>query len=236
MRKIILKKTLENFVVYKVSLYLCPKFRINGFMKEIIFKKALELFTKHGFKSITMDDIAKELGISKKTIYQHFASKNKLVEESVVYVYDSAMTRLLYIQENCATPIHEHFEMKNCIAEMFGFNIQTATIFQFKKYYPKIAEKLRNKRQDDFEITIVRNLKKGVELGFYRKEIDIDFVGHLLFTSSSALFNDEGFINSMSTHSFEELNTKIAEYHLRSIVSPKGLKILETLLNTHKLA
>ena len=236
MRKIILKKTLETFVVFKVSVYLCLEFSNQEFMKETIFKKTLELFTKHGFKAITMDDIAKELGISKKTIYQHFSSKNKLVEESVLYVYDTAMERLLLLQEKAATPIHEHFEMKNCIPDMFGLNIQAATIFQFHKYYPKIAEKIKRKRENDFEITILRNINKGVELGYYRKEIDIEFVGQMLFVNSTSLFNDEHFVNAVNSKSFDELETKIAEYHLRSIVTPKGLEILETLLKTHNYA
>ncbi len=200
-------------------------------MKETILKKALELFTKHGFKSITMDDIANELGISKKTIYQHFSSKNELVKNAVDFVYDSAMEKLKSVQGNCLTPIHEHFEMKNCVADLFGFNIQAATIYQFHKYYPKLAERIRQRRHNDYEFTILRNLKEGVEKGYYRKEIDIDFVGQVFFASSTAFFHDEEFVNMQSTQSIEELDLKFAEYHLRSIVTPKGLEILEQLLN-----
>ena len=81
-----------------------------------------------------MDDIANELGISKKTIYQHFSSKNELVIETVDFVFDTAINRLKDIQGKSETPIHEHFVMKNTVADLFGFNIQASTIYQFNKY------------------------------------------------------------------------------------------------------
>nr|WP_298004066.1 TetR/AcrR family transcriptional regulator [uncultured Flavobacterium sp.] len=203
-------------------------------MKEIIFKKSLELFTNNGFKSVTMDDIANELGISKKTIYQHFSSKNELVKETVDFVFDTAINRLKDIQGKSETPIHEHFVMKNTVADLFGFNIQASTIYQFNKYYPRLAERIQKKRHANYDLTIVKNLKEGVEKGYYRKEIDIDFVGKIFFSSSTAFFNDEIFINGQNSESLDELNYNFLEYHLRGIVTPKGLQILEELLKTHK--
>ncbi|MBS7321455.1 MAG: TetR/AcrR family transcriptional regulator [Myroides sp.] len=203
-------------------------------MKEIIFKKSLELFTNNGFKSVTMDDIANELGISKKTIYQHFSSKNELVKETVDFVFDTAINRLKDIQGKSETPIHEHFAMKSCVADLFGFNIQASTIYQFNKYYPRLAERIQKKRHANYDLTILKNLKEGVEKGYYRKEIDIDFVGKIFFSSSTAFFNDEIFINGQNSESLDELNYNFLEYHLRGIVTPKGLQILEELLKTHK--
>lgn len=203
-------------------------------MKETIFKKSLELFTNNGFKSVTMDDIAYELGISKKTIYQHFSSKNELVKETVDFVFDSAINRLKDIQGTSETPIHEHFAMKSCIADLFGFNIQASTIYQFNKYYPRLAERIQKKRHANYDLTILKNLKEGVEKGYYRTDIDIDFVGKMFFSSSTAFFNDENFINIQNSESLDELNYKFLEYHLRGIVTPKGLEILEQLLKTHK--
>lgn len=203
-------------------------------MKETIFKKSLELFTAMGFKSVTMDDIANELGISKKTIYLHFSSKNELVKETVDFVFDSAIQRMKNIIGNCDNPIHEHFALKNSVADLFGLNIQASTVYQFNKYYPRLAERIQKKRHENYDFTILRNLKEGVEKGFYRDDIDIDFVGKMFFASSTAFFNDEIFANVQNNQSLDELNYKFLEYHLRGIVTPKGLKILEELLKTHK--
>lgn len=229
----ILKKTLETFLVFKVSCLPLPQ---NLFirMKETILNKSLGLFIKHGFKSVTMDDIANELGISKKTIYQHFSSKSELVKATVDYVFESATAKMKSIAGNCETPIHEHFEMKNCLGDLFGQNIQASTIYQFNKYYPRLSERIQQKKHENYDFTILRNLRDGVEQGYYRKEIDIDFVGKIFFASTTAFFNDEMFINLQSTQSIDELNYKLLEYHLRGIVTPKGLQILEQLLQKNK--
>jgi len=203
-------------------------------MKETILKKSLGLFIKHGFKSVTMDDIANELGISKKTIYQHFSSKSDLVKATVDYVFESATAKMKNIAGNCETPIHEHFEMKNCLGDLFGQNIQASTIYQFNKYYPRLSERIQQKKHENYDFIILRNLRDGVKQGYYRKEIDIDFVGKIFFASTTAFFNDEMFINLQSTQSIDELNYKLLEYHLRGIVTPKGLQILEQLLQKNK--
>lgn len=223
---------METILVLKVSVVILP--RNFDEMKETIFKKSLELFTTNGFKSVTMDDIAYELGISKKTIYLHFSSKNELVKETVDFVFESAINRMKSIIGKCETPIHEHFAMKNSVADLFGFNIQASTIYQFNKYYPRLAERIQKKRHDNYDLTILKNLKEGVKKGYYRKDIDVDFVGKIFFASSTAFFNDEIFINTQNNQSLDELNYKFLEYHLRGIVTPKGLEILEQLLKTHK--
>lgn len=201
-------------------------------MKETILNKSLKLFTQNGFKSITMDDIAKDLGISKKTIYQHFPSKNDLVKASADYVFNAASIRMKELIGTCDTPIHEHFAIKNCVGDLFGYNIKASTIFQFNKYYPKLAERIQKKRHDDYDYTIVRNLKEGVKKGYYREDIDIEFVGRLFFTTSDVFYNNENFTESQSAHSVSDLNHKFLEYHLRAIVTPKGLEVLEELLKT----
>lgn len=219
---------METFLVFKVSCL--PLLKFFDLMKEIVLKKALELFIKNGFKAVTMDDIAKELGISKKTIYQHFSGKDELVKATVDYVFVSATDKMKSIAGNCETPIHEHFEMKSCLGDLFGQNIQASTIYQFNKYYPKLAERIQQKKHENYDFTILRNLRDGVKQGYYRKDIDIDFVGKIFFASTTAFFNDEMFINLQSTQSIDELNYKLLEYHLRGIVTPKGLEILEQLL------
>lgn len=203
-------------------------------MKETIFKKSLELFTTNGVKSVTMDDIAHELGISKKTIYLHFSSKKELVEETIEFVFDSAINRMKSVIGNCENPIQEHFAMKGSVADLFGLNIQTTMIYQFNKYYPKIAERIQKKRHDNYDLTILRNLQEGVKQGYYRADIDIDFVGKMFFSSLTAFLNDEHFDHLQNNQSIDELNYKFLEYHLRGIVTPKGLEILEELLKKQK--
>jgi len=199
-------------------------------MKEDILKKSLQLFVKNGFKSITMDDIAKEMAISKKTIYQHFDSKYDLVAATVDYVFDSTASQMEKFIGTSETPIHEHYAMKGCVADLFGHNIEPSAIYQFNKYFPKIAQKIDEKRKAGFERTILRNLKEGVELGLYRSEIDVEFIGRMFFQSSASFFHDDIFEELLKVNTMDELNMKTLEYHLRGIVTPKGLEVLEQIL------
>lgn len=220
---------METLLVFKVScLSLHPK--ISDKMKETILEKSIQMFTHNGFKAVTMDDIAGELGISKKTIYQHFPSKKELVKSAVDYVYDAAIGKMKGIVGQCKTPIHEHFDMRNCIKELLGHNTSAATIFQFKKYYPRLSERIEKRRYKDLDFTILRNLREGVEQGYYRKEVDIDFIGRMFFSASTSFFHNEEFFEQ-TEESMEDLELKFTEYHLRGIVTPKGLKVLEELLN-----
>lgn len=199
-------------------------------MKEAILNKSLKMFVTHGFKSVTMDDIAKEMGISKKTIYQHFGSKNDLVAATVDYVFDSATCRMKEVVKTAESPIHEHFEMKNCVGDLFGHNIQPSAIYQFNKYYPELAKKVEKKRHENFESVIIKNLKDGVRLGYYRDDIDVQFIGRIFFLSSASFLSNDIFEELLKTTSIEEMNTKFLEYHLRGIVTEKGLETLEQIL------
>lgn len=195
----------------------------------------MQLFTENGFKAVTMDDIAMALGISKKTIYQHFPSKKALVQSTVDFVYDTAMAQMKSVVGSCNNPIEEHFRMKGCIKDLLGHNVNAATVYQFKKYYPRLSERIEKRKYEDLDFTILRNLRAGVEQGYYREDIDINFIGRLFFAATNAFFNNEDFLKYNSNQTMDELEFKFTEYHLRGIVTPKGLQVLEQqLLNKTK--
>ena len=108
-------------------------------MEETILNKASELFLAQGFKSVTMDDIANELGISKKTIYQYYTSKPDLVEKTILFINSKISTELSYHLTSDLDSITEMIEAHRKIDEIFKIN-KSASIHQLKKYYPKIAQ------------------------------------------------------------------------------------------------
>ena len=200
-------------------------------MKDVILTKSLQLFITKGFKTVTMDDIAKELSISKKTIYSYYNSKESLVKASVEFVLDKTSLKLKELAGNCETPIHEHFEMKNWGAEIFGRDIQASAIYQFQKYYPKIAEEVNIRRKKDLDNIVIRNLKEGIDKELYRKDIDIEFIANIYFSTTHSFYNNEYIVDMYKKEDVKDINFKFIEYHLRGIVTPKGLEILEKLLN-----
>ena len=196
-------------------------------MRETILNKAMEMFLAYGFKSVTMDDIAAELGISKKTIYQHFANKTDLVEASTMNLFESISCGIDNIREQGKNSIEEIFIIRSFM--MQHLNNETASPFyQLQKFFPKIFSCLRAKQFEKMNGCMLENLRKGVEHGLFRPEIDIDFTSRIYFTGLTGIKDGDIF----PTDFFEAhaLTKKYLEYHLRAIVTDKGLKILTEIL------
>ncbi|MFY7957265.1 MAG: TetR/AcrR family transcriptional regulator, partial [Flavobacterium macrobrachii] len=110
-------------------------------MKEKIIKKATDMFLKLGFKSVTMDDIANEMCISKKTIYKYFSNKEKLIEEGTEVVHQKIHDLMDEIVAKNFNAIEENFQMREMFKEMFQ-SFDQSPAYQLKKHYPEIYEKM----------------------------------------------------------------------------------------------
>lgn len=196
-------------------------------MKDIILKKAIDLFLTFGFKSVTMDDIAKELAISKKTIYTHFSTKMKLVSATTFYVFDQINSGIYEICTIGNNPIKEIYAIKLLIKEQLKGE-RTSPHYQLQKYYPKIYDTLKKKQFDSVNDCVTRNLKNGIDLGFYREEIDINLITRIYFNGVMGIKNVDLF--PLEYFSSTYLMDSYLEYHIRAIATKKGIKTLEKIL------
>lgn len=197
-------------------------------MQEQIIEKATEMYLTLGFKSVTMDDIANEMGISKKTIYQHFANKNDLVEAVTMQMFDTISCGIDEICLEDKNPITEIFEIKNFVMQNLK-DEKASPIYQLQKYFPKTFKCLRNKQFDKMEDCVIRNLKKGIELGLYRNDLNLDFVSRIYYSGIHSTKDKEVFPDTM--FNAVKLEEMYLEYHLRGIITEKGLKVLEKITN-----
>ncbi|UPQ80814.1 TetR/AcrR family transcriptional regulator [Flavobacterium azooxidireducens] len=197
-------------------------------MQEQIIEKATEMYLTLGFKSVTMDDIANEMGISKKTIYQHFANKNDLVEAVTMQMFDTISCGIDEICLEDKNPITEIFEIKNFVMQNLK-DEKASPIYQLQKYFPKTFKCLRNKQFDKMEDCVIRNLKKGIELGLYRNDLNLDFVSRIYYSGIHSTKDKEVFPDTM--FNAVQLEEMYLEYHLRGIITEKGLKVLEKITN-----
>ena len=198
-------------------------------MKEKIIVKASELFLKLGFKSVTMDDIANELGISKNTLYKYFSNKHSLVEETTTTLHDSCFKVIDTITSQEFNAIKENFEIKKMFKEMFQ-NASSSPIYQLKKYYPKIHEKTMQKEMVLFSECLKTNLQKGINEGFYRDDINIDSATQFYFSLVFSVHE-----NTLDNHKIPKLEQEALVYHTRAISTKKGLKELENQLKNYLL-
>ncbi|MFO8146800.1 MAG: TetR/AcrR family transcriptional regulator [Gillisia sp.] len=198
-------------------------------MKEEIIKKAADLFLNLGFKSVTMDDLANELGISKKTIYFHFPNKEKLVQAATLFILNAIDQGIEKIKEKELNAIVEMVEIKNFVMHHLK-NEKSSPQFQLQKYYPKVYKSVQNHHIDTMQCSIIDNLEKGIKEGLYRENIPVDFISKIYFLGMSTIKSSDLF--PAEKYSIKEINEKYLEYHLRAIVNEKGLKTLKEFLPT----
>lgn len=214
-------------MVLKVSsIHLYPKIKsikvdFRERMKEKIINKAKEMFLKLGFKSITMDDIACEMCISKKTIYKYFSNKDVLIEESVEMVHKEIHETIDKIVAQNFNAIEENFEIKRMFKEMFK-SAESSPIYQLKKHYPEVYAKALTSQIEVCETCFRNNILKGMNEGLYRENLDVDNYIKFYYT---LIFNINE--NTASGIEAEELELKALEYHIRAMATLAGIIELE---------
>ncbi len=200
-------------------------------MKENILHKATELFLNLGFKSVTMDDIANAMGISKKTIYANYSTKTKLVEACTNYLFDGIAYGIDCILECKDNPIEELYKIKQFVMEHLKGE-RTSPIYQLQKYYPEIHAELKSKQLEMMEECVIDNLHRGVDQGLFRKEIPIDFISRIYFSGVSSIKDHDIFPESKFTK--RALMENHLEYHLRGICTQKGLEFMNNHINQNQ--
>ncbi|MBT3588907.1 MAG: TetR/AcrR family transcriptional regulator [Flavobacteriaceae bacterium] len=196
-------------------------------MKEKILQKTIDLFINYGFKSVTMDDIASEMHISKKTIYSHFNNKTELVKASSFQMFDAISKGIKCICSLHKNPIEELYEIKKYVMVHLK-NEKTSPHYQLCKYYPEINDALKKKHFELIQGCIVDNFNRGLKLGLYRTNINVEFVARIYFAGKTGI-KDE---NLFPTKSFpkKELMDRFLEYHLRGIITSEGLNTLNQII------
>ena len=196
-------------------------------MKEKIIAKATDLFLKLGFKSVTMDDIAGEMCISKKTIYKYFCNKELLIEESTNMVHKEVHQIIDSIVAKNYNAIEENFEIRKMFKEMFKAG-DTSPVFQLKKHYPEIYDTVMSREINECNIVFKQNIEKGIQQSLYRKETPIDIYVDFYYT---LIFSINGSVSS--ERKANELELQALEYHTRAMATPEGIIELEKQLHNY---
>ena len=200
-------------------------------VREKILHKATDMFLTYGFKSVTMDDIANTMGISKKTIYTYYKNKTKLVEASTLYLFETISQGICVIQEQEVDAIAELFGIRTVVMQHLK-DEKSSPQYQLQKYYPNIYGMLQKRQFDVVKDCIQENIDKGIREGHYRPDISRDFVAKIYFACLMALKDSQLF--PIDQYAQKDLMNLYLEYHIRAIVTLEGLKILETIIDNDK--
>ncbi|GAA6770585.1 TetR/AcrR family transcriptional regulator [Flavobacterium sp. CGRL2] len=185
-------------------------------MKEKIIAKASELFLKLGFKSVTMDDIAGEMCISKKTIYKYFCNKEVLIEESTSMVHRQVHEIMDTIVAKNYNAIHENFEIREMFRDMFKNNTDTSPIYQLKKHYPEIYQNILSHEIEQCTQCFRDNIEKGIREELYRPDLNVEIYVRFYYT---LIFHINE--NTVSESEAQRIELEALEYHTRAMATEK---------------
>jgi len=197
-------------------------------MKDKIINKATEMFLKLGFKSVTMDDIASEMCMSKKTIYKYFCQKEALINETTEAFHNDFQLGIQKIIDQNFNAIQENFEIRKMFKEMLQ-STDTSPAYQLKKHYPEIYLKVATRSTNHCKSVFEANIEKGIKEGLYRAELTISSYVYFYYTLIFAI-NE----NTSSEKEAKTLELQALEYHIRALATPNGITELENQLANPK--
>ncbi|MCR9290316.1 MAG: TetR/AcrR family transcriptional regulator [Bacteroidetes bacterium] len=193
-------------------------------LKQQILFKAMEMFMRYGIKSITMDDLSRKLGISKKTLYRFVDNKGDLINK--IFEIETAK------EKEMVTKITN--ESKDAIDEILGIaklviqqlrEYSPTLIYDLQKYYRESWMKIEAYHSEYVYGIIKTNLERGIKEGYYRENLNADIIAKLYVEQTLSVVNEDTF--PLKEYNREKLYKAFINYHIHGIASPSGIKLLE---------
>lgn len=191
--------------------------------KERILVKAHELFNRYGIRSVSMDDIAAQLGMSKKTLYQYYADKDELVNAVFTGVMDHNKEECSVCQAKGENAIHEVFLSFDMLEGMLT-HMNPSILFDMQKYHPSAFKKFQDYRNHFLYGLIRQNIEKGIREELYRPEVDVDIMTRYRLYSIMLSFDGDVFPSNKTNLVYIE--QQMLEHFLWGIATPKGQKLI----------
>lgn len=201
---------------------MCPISKVME-VKERILKIANELYMRYGVRSITMDEIAVQAGISKKTIYQFFADKDELVEAVFKAEIQQSESQCDRDRAASTNALEEVFKALDMIEEMFR-NMNPTLVYDTQKFHPKAYQHLEKHKSEYLLSMIKDNIVRGQQEGLYREDINVDIMAHFRIESMMLPFNPA--FSAKSRHNLADVEHEIMIHFLYGLASPKGYKLI----------
>jgi len=183
-----------------------------------------KIFKKFGIKCISMDDIAQQLGKSKKTLYQHFKNKNEVLGQVVQFELRTELRELEDLNSSQVNAIDQILVISKYL-ETKVFNLNHALVHDLKKYHPLIWDTFKDQRELQIESLVKRNLSMGINQGLYRENIKTEsfIVSYLLRLH---FIDYELYHNEIAKDYYDSYDTLFL-YHVYSIANDTGIRYLQ---------
>jgi AcrR family transcriptional regulator len=191
--------------------------------KERIKVQATGLFMKYGVRSVSMDDIANHLGMSKKTIYQYYADKDELVDAVIMEEITHNETCCEVDRSGSENAVHELFLAMDMVVEMFR-SMNPSVLYDIQKYHPNAFLKF-HKHKNDYLYNVIReNLVRGITEDLYRDDVNIEIMARFRVEIMLLPFNPE--FQAKVKHNLAEIEEELILHYLYGLVNMKGYKLI----------
>jgi AcrR family transcriptional regulator len=193
-------------------------------IKDRILTGAWELFMRYGIRSVSMDDVARHLSVSKKTLYHYFADKDEIV--TMVSTFHIAANHKQYeaLRMSAKNAIDELVKISVCLKKDFQ-SMNPSLLFDLHKFHPTAWNAWLSHKQNDIRQSIIRNMTQGIEEGCYRPEINKDILAAVRLELIEISFNESVFPSSK--YNLAEVSLQIFDHFVYGIVTDKGRKMYE---------
>lgn len=192
--------------------------------REKILLKAHHLFNRFGFRRVTMDEIAAKMGMSKKTIYQTFATKDEIVDAVVEALLKKSVSICEEGSAKAENAIDEIFSSIDMVEELMG-EMNPVVLEDLEKFYPLVFEKFLRHKYDYIYIKVKQNLEKGIAEGLYREELNVDVISKFRIETMFLPFNQNLF--PFGTYNLAAVKIETIEHFLYGIATVSGQKLIK---------
>ncbi len=194
---------------------------------EKLMKTAFSLFHRYGIRSISMDDLAREMGVSKKTIYQLIENKADLVDRLGQAHCDHERNGIARIQEHATDAMQELMEIARYSIAQFR-EVTPTMLYDLQKYYTATWKRVEKLYNEFFYKVMLRNLEMGREQGLYRHDFDCEIVARLFMLKTTHIADNDFF--PLHEYSLDKLIQENFSYHINGVASHAGRARMRELL------
>ena len=188
-------------------------------IREKIVAGAAELFMRFGVRSVTMDEVARELGMSKKTLYQSFSNKDELVVEVSKLHIQMEREQFEEVEKSASDAIDELYRITSCLRKMMQ-GLNPSLLFDLQKYHPDAWQMFLNFKHDFIKTAVARNVKNGIDEGNYRKEINPEVMARMRMEQVQAVFDPKVFPSQ--EFDLVEVQLQVLDHFIHGLLSDQG--------------
>ena len=196
--------------------------------KQHIIKASYNQFRQLGFKNVTMDDLARQIGISKKTLFELFENKDELVLETIKHMLETNRAETEAVLKSSKNAVEQLINVITIMEKMLrGLNL--ISYMDLQRYYPAAYQYLETFKREHMLTDIIENLKQGIAEGLYRSDVNVEVVSRFRLESAMIVFHNN--VYPQDKFNIIEVNNELFVHYMYGIASIKGHKLINKYLN-----